>query len=208
MIIEAHAEVQRQPLQRPLILREDSERAVQVHQVHVRRRVDRDGARHAVEHLQVEVAVHVADVLAIAPLQREAGLEGVAAGHVRHRRAVAIDPAVVPEAPLLRRVVVEPCGLLDDRQRRVVDRALWEVLLLKEVSLRRSLEEQLGRDERVPAALHQVVDRAPRLPRRFRRRRGAHVLMAEAAALVDQEQPELVFRVGLIGEPAAGASEP
>ena len=115
MVVEPQAEVQRQPLHRPLILGEDPERLIEVHQVDVWRRVDRDAARHTVEHLQVQIAVDIADVLPIAPLQREAGFEGVAASHVGGRGAIVVDPAVVTESPLLGGIVIEAGRLLDHR---------------------------------------------------------------------------------------------
>ena len=212
-VVEAHAQVRRQPLQRPLVLRVESQVHLDAHILRRRRGKLRERHRHASEKLVGERFVLVDVPIALPALHRRQPHFGcVGAGDVRDGEPLVVlveelIVAVIPDVhdvggrvgvvlPAGRQLSAGDIGRPDHRVRR-------NGHLVVHVRHAR-LKQQLVRDRVTPCTLRQddglvqVVDRGVLLP-------GAPLnpVVARAVVLVAGRHGELVLRRRLPRQPKA-----
>ncbi len=163
----ARAVVDREALQRPRVLREDTEVGLQLVRVVHRRVQDGDLERHTVVELRAEVAVRQTRVAVGAPVVLDTDLHVVRTGHVRQRRGKreAVGIHAVDAGAGAPRGATGRVGAVDRREplRRaalLLEAFLIDGVVALEVRREAGLEEDLARDGRGE------LDRAGRVDRR------------------------------------------
>jgi len=161
VVVVADTGVDRQVLDRPLVLRVQADLLIQILPTLERRDVLGDRSRHTVEQRVLDVAVDVAGADAVAEKSREAEFQRMRARDIRQRRTDVVRVVVVlgTEAG-----AEQQAGrLLGGRDG--VGRHLWlqNRRLMEHVGLGAGFEQQAAGERRAPGHLPEYVHDAPLL---------------------------------------------